>query len=691
MVAKATFAFRSTAIETPSRSEKFLQIFRTGIKIMLPCQRHSSRVALMLIVIAVATSLTPVRAADEKKVRAIDEKKVAADRWVVQTFAKADRNNDRQLSLEEFLVDRGPAEVAKRDFLLFDQDADDALSIEEYSTVPTVVAGEYRGPLPDPMQAIVDQVMSALDKSLNNWNENPKVEVDAAAFLAAFSKRFEKYLTPPANEEADPDGNGKVNRGEARRLLEILFGIRRGDGKLLREPGGRVVNYMLYQHVDLNRNDKLERAEFVERSYGDANVAREFDAVDTDRDGSVSFDEWCRMPGRSMTDPVIEFRQMDTNFDAFVDPRELLAGTPEWKHKIAAGVFPGFDLNRDGRLSLPEYRLTMPANMVLPWQTLLADSDGDEKLSFAEFKFDPPLFPLLRMLYFNRLDVNASGRLDPGEFAFKIKVPDEFFTLNADGTGWKSFFKFAGHAACGSPCVSPDGTKIAFDAWAGNQQGGSALFVMPIEGGEPQQIANGMMPNWSHDGTRLACSRSSPVYGVWLVELTGDDHQHLGEGWGAQISPDGTKIAFTQGSSLKVVDLETEMTQTILEGAANPYQQIFWNAAWSPDGRRLCFKGSKADGTIEVATVNMTGDKPELKVHYSGKVAVNADFAWHPNGDRIVFARYCPERSHVQMYEFHPDKNAPPALLKGQDETRDNTDMCWTPDGKRLIVVSGDY
>lgn len=650
---------------------------------MHPSQMSPWRVALFLLVMAIAAGSAQGLAADEKK--------FAAEQ-VSKAFAKADRNGDQQLSLEEFLVDRAPAEVAKRDFLLFDLDADDALRLAEFSTVPTVIEAEHRGPLPDPMQVLVDQVMSALDKSLNNWNEKPKVEVDARAFTAAFSKRFEKYTPQLADREADPDGNGKVTRDEARRFLEIQFGIRRGDGKLLREPNGRVVNYMLYLHVDLNKNDKLERAEFIERSYGDASVAQEFDAANADKDDSLSFDEWCRVPGRSMTDPVTEFRQMDTNLDAYVDLRELMAGTPEWKHTLAASVFPGFDLNKDGQLSLPEYRLTMPANMVLPWHTLLADPDDDGTLSFTEFKFEPMQFPLLRLLYFNRLDVNSSGNLDPKEFSFTVKVPDEFFVMNADGTGWKSLFVFEGHPACGSPAVSPDGKSIAFDAWPLKQQGGSALFVMSIDGGNPRQLCTGMMPTWSKDGQVLACSRNDASgSGVWLVDLVGDKQERIEAGWGAQWSPDGTTIAFTQGAALKSYDIQTATLRTVLDGEANPYQQIYWNSTWSPDGKRLCFKGSKADGTLEVATVLTTGDKPELKVHHSGKVALNADFAWHPQGDRIVFAMHCPERSHVQMYEFDPDKNAPPTLLKGQDETRNNTDMCWTPDGKRLIVVSGDY
>ncbi|MEK6261523.1 MAG: hypothetical protein AABP62_23235 [Planctomycetota bacterium] len=661
---------------------------------MHPFPRHPWRVALFLLVIAAITDPTRGLAQNAKKPAdlALESKKLA-DEKVSKAFAKADRNSDRQLTREEFLADRVPAEAAKRDFLLFDLDGDEALSLEEFSTLPTVAEPEFRGPLPDPMQVLVDQVMSALDKSLNNWKENPKVEVDAQAFITAFSKRFEKYTPQLADREADPDGNGKVTRDEARRFLEIQFGVRRGDGKLLRLPNGRVVNYMLYLHVDLNKNDKLERAEFIERSYGDpAHVDKEFDEVNANGDDSLSFEEWCRVKGRAVVDPIMEFSQMDTNFDAFVDLPELVAGTPESKHKITASVFPGFDLNRDGKLSLPEYRLTMQANMVLPWQTILTDSNGDGTLSFTEFKFDPMLFPLLRTVYFLRLDANSSGTLDPKEFSFTLKVPNEFFVMNSDGTGWRSLFLFEGHPSCGSPAVSSDGKLIAFDAvpLKQQQQQASAIFVMSIDGGNPRQIASGMMPTWSMDGQKLACSRSAPVYGVWLMDLEGDDHKHVGSGWGAQLSPDGTKIAFTEGTALKTYDIETETIQTILDGETNPYRQIYWNSTWAPDGKRFCLRGVKADGTWEVATVNMTGDKPELKVHHSGKVGMN-DPAWHPQGDRIVFAMTCPERSRMQLYEFNPNKNGPPTLLKGQDETRHNKGSCWTPDGKRLIIVSGDY
>lgn len=639
--------------------------------------RLTSNACLLLIL----GGITPVPAADDAK--------SAAER-AAPAFEKADLDHNGQLSLKEYLKFRGPAELASRDFRLFDRDADNSLNLDELSTIPTVLPPEQRGPLPDPMLALADTITTRLGIALGlgNWEERPERDINAEEFVQVLSQGFRFYDVRFNLAEADADQNGKVQFAEARRFIEVLLGIRRPDGKLLRLPNGQIVNDRTFVYADENRDDQLDRREFVERTYGGPAADCEFEKVDTDRNGSVSFDEWQQMRGRALLDPVLEFRQLDQNLDARVDSAEIVAGTPDWKKALPKHVFPAFDIDRDGTLSLNEYRMTPQANLILNWHSPPNDKDDNGSLSFAEFQFGQEAFPLLRIVYFHRFDTNSNGQLQTSEFTFKTRMPTEFFTLSEDGAEWKSLFKFEQFRSCGSPAVSPDGKQLAFDAWSTSQQNDSAIYIVDLARGEPRRICSGMMPSWLPDGRKLVCSRSSPIYGAWLVDIEDDDHEHFGPGWGAQISPDGKTVAYTEGASLKAYDLASKDSRTILAADTHPWRQIYWNSGWSPDSRRLCFKGLTADEKQEIATVNMTGDEPGLKVHLSGTVSINADFTWHPAGNRIVFPMTCAERGCLQLYEFDPAREAPPALVKGQDEQRQATGVCWTPDGKRLIVTS---
>lgn len=614
----------------------------------------------------------------------------ATQEAVVDQFAKLDRNGDKRLSVEEFqaVTSMEQAAIARRDFRLFDVDASGTLTLDEFCTVPIVVPNAVqRGPLPDPMQGIVETAVATLDKSFGDWNEKPDVEIDVRQFITAFVASMGNTAVRPNFREADPDQDQKVTREEARRFLEIQLGIRRSDGKLLREPNGRVINYMLYLYVDLNGNDKIERTEFIELSFAGPTAAAEFDKSNTDGDDCLSFEEFSTRPGHGVLDPIMEFRQLDANLDARVDPQELLAGTPDWKQKMASSTFPAFDLDRDGTLSLDEYRLSMTANMVLPWQDHLADQDGDGTLTFGDFKFDPQLhFPLLRFVNFHRLDLNSDGVLEPKEFWFQTKTADEFFVMNADGTGWQKLFDVAEVSSLGSAAVSPDGKQLAFDGHrVKNGVGGQMMLIADLDGKNLRNLGAGMMPNWNKDGTQLTYSSG----GIRLMNADGTGSRQLCAGWGAQWSPDGQRIAYYDGLTIMAYDMTTETSAKLYDAAADGFEQIFGNMTWSPDSQRICLKGNRK-GNKAVATVFADPQKPRMKVRYSGK-SVIADFAWHPNGDRVVFCAMCAERQKFQIYEFNPDDDGVPQLLRGQDPTTANTSVCWTPDGKRLIVITGDF
>ncbi len=492
--------------------------------------------------------------------------------------------------------------------------------------------------------------------------------------------------------EADPNQNGFVTRAAARRFVEIQLGIRRSDGSLTRFPNGNVANHSLWLHIDLDRNDRLSRIEYLDRSYAGDKAAEEFQNLDLDQDSTLSFDEFRRLPWRGFTDTVLEFRTMDKDLDARLDRNELLLGTPDWKKRLAEHALPGFDLDQDGLLSLAEYRLTPQSNMVLPWSSLLADSNGDGQLSLAEFKFDQLQFPLLRMLYFSRLDTNGDKQLSVNEFYFKFKTFNELFVLNEDGTGWAPFFKLEKRDV-GSPSVSSDGKTIGFDSYTG-VAATNVFFLMDMVDRKPSEQKYGLMPNWAPDGKRLTISRGTPQRGAWIVTRD-DSGRAAGEfaapGWGAQWSPDGKWIIQTDLSApiISLYNVETKKVEVLVPAQESPYQKIMENMSWSPDSSKVCVKGNKADATQEIAILDWAAKpKPTLKTRVSTKKSLIADSAWHPKGHRIVIGMHCEERNRLQLYEFDPNNEEPPTLVKGQDPTRHNGGCCWTPDGKRLITAS---
>lgn len=615
-----------------------------------------------------------------------------------QAFSRADTNKDKRLSLEEVLAGRDNVPVATRDFRLSDGNDDQHLSRDEFLTVLSVVEPKFRGPLPDIITGLVEQIITALDAACDDWDKDPQRELNARQFLLALAAQMQHLGAGSKlsdSQEVDPDSSGTVTRAEARRFIEIQMGVRRPNGTLLRLPNGQVVNLALFQGGDTTyRESKLALEEFAERLPKGADAAAAFAKADSDHNRFVSLDEWAAMGSPAVFDAVEEFRRMDTNLDAQVDPQELLTGTPTAQQALAKHVFPGFDWNKDSVLSLAEFRTTPQANPVLPWHLLLHDKNGDDVLSLAEFQFETGAhFPLLRMLYFQRLDANSNKSLETNEWSFHTKTPDAFFTLNEDGTGWKQFYRFENYRACGSPTVSPDGTMIAFDA-SPSVRPTYTVFVMPIAGGPPTEVQTASTPSWKPDGTQLLCYSNRGTPGLYLTEpRTGGAFKHLTKGAGGRWSPDGKQIAFTDALAIKLYDVEAGTERTLTEADEGDYSRIYGKMCWSPDGTKICFMGIRPGqaGLRDITTIDLQAKEKRFQVHHSTHQAINADFAWHPTQNRIVFAMLCPERKLTQLYEFDPTNEAPPKLMVGQDPARNNTDACWTPDGKRLIVISGDY
>lgn len=196
------------------------------------------------------------------------------------------------------------------------------------------------------------------------------------------------------------------------------------------------------------------------------------------------------------------------------------------------------------------------------------------------------------------------------------------------------------------------------------------------------------MPCFSPGGHRIAYSNPK-AGGTWIMSSKGPDEELLqldNSGWGTDWSPDGKIVyAFVTpgGANMAVYDFVEGRIELMFDKQRSPYKQIFWNMAWSPDGKQIVFKGLNAEGKIEVGIVDARGAKFGFVRRFEGDVL--ASFAWSPEKSRILFVKQDPEAQRYQLFFVDPATKDPPQLLPAQDEFRDYSDIAYSPDGKKIV------
>jgi TolB protein len=94
---------------------------------------------------------------------------------------------------------------------------------------------------------------------------------------------------------------------------------------------------------------------------------------------------------------------------------------------------------------------------------------------------------------------------------------------------------------------SPDGTQLAFNHFRSSLQ----LYIYDISMGAARALTYCDDPDWSPDGSQIACVRD---YHVVVVDVDNGDLTLIGNGFEPSWSPDGEWIAFSRGFA-RLVDL----------------------------------------------------------------------------------------------------------------------------------------
>jgi len=214
-----------------------------------------------------------------------------------------------------------------------------------------------------------------------------------------------------------------------------------------------------------------------------------------------------------------------------------------------------------------------------------------------------------------------------------------------------------------NPKWSPDGTQIAFFS---DREGNEEIYVVDVDGGGLRRLtshpAADRNPAWSPDGRFLAFdSERTGVSTLWLVGVDGEapprrvtgsrgEHEKI-PAW----SPDGEWLAFSTRERgpwrVAAVRLDGAASRVVARAAGD------CRPDFSPDGSRVAFVSTRADGKGDIWTVPFAGgpstDRQPRRVT-TADALYDYHPSWSPDGRHIAFAAG-PDKERYKLFVIGAD------------------------------------
>ncbi len=235
---------------------------------------------------------------------------------------------------------------------------------------------------------------------------------------------------------------------------------------------------------------------------------------------------------------------------------------------------------------------------------------------------------------------SPDGPEGPGVEPYPLELRAAVFD-SANGDVWNIGPVWAG-------AVSPDGTLAAVIP----EVEGSTLAVVEVTSGRLRydlgDLGKPVSLSWSPDNV-LAIVRDGVVRFARAPDWTPDEPAAIEItterlAW----SPDGEQIAFFEADGLHLADAAlTAKSRLVTMEAWSPGSgsastaPINQRVKWSPDGGRLAFTTGTAIHVVDVESGTVTAVAPE------GSASFDTAFAWSPDGERLAVASTGPDHRGV--------------------------------------------
>ena len=237
--------------------------------------------------------------------------------------------------------------------------------------------------------------------------------------------------------------------------------------------------------------------------------------------------------------------------------------------------------------------------------------------------------------------------------------------------------------------------KIAYSArasWSGEHD----IFAINKDGSGVVNLTNtpDVMesdPAWSADGSRIAYTLTDYTGDdIWVMNSDGSGQTRLttdpGTEWGADWSPDGTKIAFVRDTPGNTITNQNDIWMMDADGSneinLTHRDEEESQPAFSPDGTRIAFSAAR-DGDMQIVTMDPNGENEQLLTTEPNQYDWAPD--WSPDGSMLVWMT---QYNCCSPWEIHTMNADGSGQANFTNHPRDDDYPTWSPDGTKISFTS---